>query len=585
MPKVPVLFLAFLLVFFDKSAQIAIAQTSTPSTDSGPRAWSSEPVTLRIKPVIQDGKFRALDMAYEFVAPQRDKLVLRLPDEWGGETGLYRSLTDLRADGASITPGDNASLRNLTLKPGAKIIIRYRISHNESIARKPNDYHPIIRPDYFHLIGFAVVPRIDGMWLGSPAQFVLEDFPKTLSFASDLEHQSLGKPLNVLGLAQSVLVGGDFRVFDAGNGARIAIRGHWSRSDDQWRTQFSRIAGAQRQYWNSTSEPYLVTILDLTEPSQGRTSVGGTGLSDAFAFYATTNANLQDIDQAMSHEMMHTWIPQKIGNLPIESEQLTYWLSEGFTDWAAWRTMVRANLLDINGFFKAFNESLMANEISPARNVSNQVIFERFWVDDQVRLLPYQRGMLIATYWDAIVRKNTANQFNFDDVLRNMQRSAFNNPKASGMAVEYLRAAMLGIANHDITVELTNFINAGQDIPLREDSFGVCGDLKTTERKVFHRGFDVQATQKANNEIKGVVIDGPAYLAGLRDGMKLIGRSAGVIGESRIEIAYDIQDGEIKKTLRWMPEGKANEKVREFVVKKSFTPDERTACLARIGAN
>jgi predicted metalloprotease with PDZ domain len=553
-----------------------------------------------MKPVLADGQFRAIDFMYTFVAPQdRSSVVVALPNEWGGERELFRAWHALRVEGAGahLEAGSEEWQRKLTFTPGAEVRLSYRIIDEGSGARKQrgNDFRAKIAPSYFQLLGNAVVPQISGMPLDGAARFTLDALPTGMRFASDLEHGAMGRNMTVADLIDSVMVGGDFRVIEAGErapGVRLAIRGNWPRSDAEWRAQFSRIALAQRDFWGSGSEPYLVTILDLPDMGLGSVSTGGTGRSDAFAFFSTTNAPAERLDQTMAHEMMHTWVPRRIGRLPLKDEQLQYWLSEGFTDWASWRANMLGGLWRAEDFARAFNESLKAYESSPARTAANRAILEGFWRDANLKSLPYQRGMLIATYWDAVVRRRTQGARGFDDVLREMKRLADRDGALrvdrdlalTGGALDNLRTAMHAIAKHDIRDDLARFIDAGEPVPLAETVFAPCGTLATITRKTFHRGFDVEATLRANNVIQGVHVDGPAFAAGMRDGMKLIGRSAGVVGDSREQIAYDVMDGESKRTLRYLPEGVGEESVREFVLRKRFSDAERAACDVRLGA-
>jgi predicted metalloprotease with PDZ domain len=565
---------------------VVLADTPPSVTPPKPSAWSDKPVTLQMRPVLAGGKFSAIDFSYTFVAPlSQTSAILALPNEWGGERELYRAWRDLRVEGAEIADGETIWQRKLSFKPSATVTLRYRIVAEGVEARKQhgNDYRPKIEASYFQLLGNAVVPQINGMWLGSPARFVLGGMPHGASFASDLEHGAMGRKMKVADLIESVLVGGDFRVLDAGGGARLAIRGKWPRSDDVWSAQFSRIAKSQRDFWGTGNEPFLVTILDLPDRGVGSISTGGTGRSDAFAFFSTTNASPERLDQTMAHEMMHTWVPRRIGFLPSKNEPLMYWLSEGFTDWTSWHTNVSSGLWQAEDFARAFNESLKAYETSPVRNAPNQAILDGFWRDPAVQSLPYQRGMLLATYWDQQVRLASSGKLSFVDVLREMIRQADANPNVLDQTIVYLRNAMKKIANIDISDDLARYVDGGETAPLAENVFAPCGTLVTIKRKVFHRGFDIDATLKANEVITGVITDGPAHAAGLRDGMKLVGRSGGEIGNSRVEIAYDVMDGDIKKTLRWMPEGKTLETIRELVLKKSFSNAERQACEQRLG--
>lgn len=579
---------ASLLTVLMLTMVMASAQSQQPPQ---PSAWPMESVTLQVKPVIENGSFRAIDFSYSFVAPKEPReFILALPNEWGGERELYLAWHDLAVEGGVLSESGTVWQRRLATTPGARVTLRYRIRDEGPGSRKSrgNDYRPRIAATWFQLIGNAVVPQVSGMPLTHPARFELIA-PTGMAFASDLEHGAMGRRMNVGDLIESVMVGGDFRVFDVGSGARLAIRGTWSRPDAEWRARFLSIAKSQREFWGTGNEPFLVTVLDLPDMGPGSVSTGGTGRSDAFAFFSTTNAPPERLDQTMSHEMMHTWVPRRIGRLPRAesqnkgSEALAYWLSEGFTDWASWHTNMAGGLWRVEDFASAFNESFKAYESSPVRTAPNAAIAEGFWRDPDLQKLPYQRGMLLATWWDHRVRVATKGERSFVHVLREMQRLADANPNGFGMAVEYLRTAMKTIASIDIAPDLARYVDAGEPVPLAADTFGACGTLGNIVRKVFHRGFDVEATMKANNIIAGVVVDGPAYAAGLRNGMKLVGRSGGVIGDSRVEIVYDVMDGESKKTLRWLPEGKSWESMREFALMPSFTAAARKACEARLG--
>jgi len=49
-----------------------------------------------------------------------------------------------------------------------------------------------------------------------------------------------------------------------------------------------------------------------------------------------------------------------------------------------------------------------------------------------------------------------------------------------------------------------------------------------------------------------------AYAAGIRDGMVLLRRDAGEIGNANVEIVYILRDGETERTFRYMPRGHGN---------------------------
>ena len=107
---------------------------------------------------------------------------------------------------------------------------------------------------------------------------------------------------------ESVIVGGDFRVVKAGL-LRVAIRGAWPFSDADFTKRLEPIIASHHKFWGDPPEPFLVTVLPLLAPP-GHRSIGGTGLGDAFAFFATTNADERNLTRILAHEHLHSWIPR-----------------------------------------------------------------------------------------------------------------------------------------------------------------------------------------------------------------------------------------------------------------------------------
>jgi predicted metalloprotease with PDZ domain len=528
-----------------------------------------------------------LSVEIEFEGHSSGETTLFLPNAWGGQTELYRAIRDLTAENATLHDSANVPAeRTLKHAPDAVIKLKYRLAGD---AQGPpdkgggNDYRVRLGPDLIFALGNAWAIKPSSVRQEGPVQLAIVTKPISLAFASDLEHQSPDRQLTFGDVVESALIAGNIRKIDAGGGARMAIFGKIDGRDDTgWRNAFTSIAGAQRKYWSAADEPFLVTALIGDPPEEGWTSVGGTGRTDAFAFFATTNASPARIDQILAHEMMHTWVPRRIGGMPSDlSEPLNYWLSEGFTDWASWRVLARSRFWRPKDFAAALNEHLKDYDLSPVREAPNDRILKDFWTDRSVGELPSRRGMLLGFYWDAKIRKATNGARDFDDVLLKMQDIA----KAAGKttAATLLPLAMREVANLSIGADLKTHVDAGKAVELAKHHFGLCGDLIWRDRPKFHRGFDIEATSKNGNIIVGVVKGGPAERAGLRDGMKLVKRSGGEIGNAQVEIAYDVLDGETPKTLRWMPEGQGREKFRQLKLADNLTGERETACLQRLG--
>lgn len=542
-------------------------------------ARAPQPTELAVRPVLEGGAYAAMDVAVSFDGEADGETVLALPDAWGGETDLWRALSDLRAEGARLLPAAGPAQRVLRHAPRARITVRYRVGPRSGAHDKPgNDYRPLIARDYFHLLGETLVALPEGAAMKAPARFRIEGLPPGASFASDLQHERRGG-LTVRDLVESVMVGGDFRVLDAGGGVRVAIRGAWPRDDAGWRRQIARIGAAQRAYWGAHAETYLVTVLPLDLPPESL-SIGGTGRGDAFAFFATRNADAGRLDTLLAHEMMHTWIGARIGGVDGENEPLGYWLSEGFTDWAAFRTSVRAGLWTPEDFAAAFNESLKAYDLSPVRTAPNARILAEFWRNEEVQKLPYRRGMLLATRWDARLRAASGGERDFDDALLAMQRVARRRGDVSARQILPVVMKRLGV---DIGVDLTTLVEEGAPVELPADVFAPCGAIVAAVQPLWERGFDFDATRRADWVVAGVQAGSNAHAAGLRNGMRLR-RWSEKASERSVDrpVTAGVSDAGVDREITWLPASAERRAVRRLALDPAM---DRAACAARLGGD
>lgn len=535
---------------------------------------------MTLSPVIADGKFAAIDVAVAFNGEADGETVLDLPDAWGGEERLWQAIRDLRVDGAIATAGAGPAHRVLRHAPRARITVRYRVvqeTPGAPAAGRKNPYRPIIQTSYFQLLGNAILVAPADIDQRAPARLTVNGMPQGAVFASDAQHPGL----TVKRLAESVMVGGDFRVLDAGGGARVAIRGAWPIEDAAWRDRVARIGAAQRAYWRADEEPYLVTILPLAG-APGSISVGGTGRDDAFAFFATPNASLDVIGRILSHEMMHTWISGRIGGLPEKDEAADYWFSEGFTDWAAWRVNVRSGVWQIEDFASAFNEAIAAYDLSPVRTAPNARILAQYWTDADVQKLPYQRGMLVATLWDHRLRAATQGARDLDDVLLRLQDGARRRPDVTAIAL--LPEAMRRVGDVEIGVDRTELVAEGRAVALPADIFAPCGVVVAEKRALWVRGFDFAATQDADWVIRGVEEGNAAWRAGLRNGMRLRSWSENSADRDASKpVTAGVDDNGARRDITWLPADGAARDVRRFVLASNMDTATRTACTRRLG--
>lgn len=535
-------------------------------------------VEYQLRPVLERGALTSIAIELRFRGEPDGETVLQLPNSWGGEDELWRGVADLRVDGAAMREGDDPAVRVLSHRPNARIRVRYRIVQDwegepSAGAGRRNPYRPIVQPGYFHLIGNAalIAPQIDG---ANPVRLRVRGLPRGWSFASDLEHEGL----SLARVHASVTVGGDYRVRrGADENVRVAMRGAWGFSDEDFTAQVSEIIAGQRRFWGDDSTPYLVTVTHLAQAQEGWLSIGGTGLDDAFAFFATPNAEARMITRTLAHEGLHSWIPGRIGGMPEQDEAADYWLSEGFTDFFTGRVLVREALWGPEQFAADLNDMLRAYASSPARAEPNTRVVADFWNDQAVSQLPYQRGRLLATLWDARLRESGRD---LDDAVLEMRDRARMGDPLNAAAMFPLVMDRFGA---DVRAEIETHIERGAPILLPENAFGACGRVETRTVANFHRGFDVEATLANGAIISGVDPELPAYAAGMRDGMVLLRRDEGEVGNAEREIVYVVRDGETERAFRYWPRGRGAFELQQLVLADGLEGEARARCLAVLG--
>lgn len=529
-----------------------------------------------LTPLFESGALNSVQVDLSFRGTRRGETPLELPSEWGGQRELWRGISDLEViSGATMSDGADVWHRLLHHRPEAAIHVRYRVIQDwpgDPSAQQGNAYRPVIRPSYFHLIGdaFIVRPDVDA---NSPTRVSVSGLPRGWSFASDLEHPRL----LLSQVLQSVTVGGDYRIVrGADPHIRIALRGEWAFTDAEFATRANAIIAGERAFWRDRSTPYLVTVTQLLAPNSGWLSLGGTGLEDSFALFATPNTDLRQITRTLAHEGLHTWIPYLVGGLPDQDEASDYWFSEGFTDFYTARLLVREGAWTPADYAADFNEMLRAYAQSPVRAEPNARVVADFWNDSDVGKLPYQRGRMLAAMWDARLR---ARSLSLDDVMRAMRERARRGDRLRAAA---LFADVMNGVGIDVRPDIAAYIDRGAPIAMAQDVFGPCGSLTAHTAPVFSRGFDVAATQAHNNVISGVDPALPAYAAGLRDGMVLVRRDHGAIGDSEQEIGYVVLDGQTQRTIAYMPSGHSDYTAQRLAIDESLSGDGLRRCRSAL---
>lgn len=554
----------------------------TPAPPLAPAPRPSRIVDYQVTPELQDGKLKDLAVVMRFNADSTGRTHLDLPDRWSGADHLYDALHDLSVQGAAMSRPQPAALV-LTSAPGAPIVVRYRLTQDFQGAPAvgaESPFRPVTQPTWFTAVGWTIFGEVEGRH-GQPITFHWGPKPQGWTVASDLDDANT-KGRKTEEMFDSVLVGGsDITLIErpspGGGLLRIAIHGKWDFDPKRVADLVEKIEVASASFWHEKGENFFVAMTPLD--SHGATVQYGVGLGDAFSLWATRNQDEESLRHILAHEHQHTWLPTRVGGVRVgPDEPLDYWLSEGFTDFYTLRLLLRSGVYSLDDFVADYNRILHAYSDSPVRDAPNRLIAARFWDDRAVADLPYQRGLVLAALWDQRMDRLSHGARNLDTVIMKMKDDAdARRPSAARGAPANLLAAYKALGGGDLSADMARYVESGQRVLLPADMFGDCASVETLDAPVFERGFQTAAMR--DGVVRGVDPNGPAFAAGLRNGMRIIRREAGRTGDPTAPLTYRVDDHGLERTISYLPVGRTHATEQRIVLAKDMTPEKRARCI------
>ncbi|MGD9630902.1 MAG: hypothetical protein AB7V18_16815 [Pyrinomonadaceae bacterium] len=532
-----------LIYFFIAAAAFTTTSLATPD---------------RLKVTVTPLNDAAFSVSVTFAGDADGSTRLILPNEWGGQSELFRSIRSISVQPASakISDTDLPYVKLVTHKAGEKLTVLYEVVRDfQGKFRNEVRYRPVVDKGYIHWIGNTV--------------FVLPDWKDEAELDVSLEWKDLpggwttahsfatGKRTKrftaALGeLRASIMVAGDFRIAStraAGKPVDVAIRGKWAFTDTELAEMVRKVIETEREFWKDHSQDrYLVTLVPIDEGPNAM-SFGGTGLTDSFALFATPNATVDRLRGLLAHEYAHNWIPGKLGRMP-KPEQELYWFSEGFTEFYTYRLLAAGGLITRAELVARYNELILEYYMLPVRTASNERIVKDFWSDRNVQRLPYLRGFLFATNLDAEIKRATDGKASLDDAVHELFSASKKTPQP--LSFGSLEALFTKYLGRDAGPMIRQHLVDGELIVPLPDALGADVSQNTVQTPVFELGFDFDKLAK-DRIVAGVDPNSSAYAAGLRNGQH---RTAGFslrFGDTATEIELKVKDQEGEKTVKFLP--------------------------------
>ncbi|WAS92755.1 M61 family metallopeptidase [Nannocystis punicea] len=561
------------------------APAPAPEPPPPATAPAREPVAYTLSPVFEQDALVALQVELRLRGDASGLTRLQLPEQWGDARELWSLLRDLEIDGATAVSDDGPAVRKISAAPDAPLVVRYRLVSGfdrDPTSEDGQPFKPIIRPGWFDVFGEALFAFPAGRE-DDPATFAWRGAPAGFHFASDLEHLAGARPGVVGDVVESIVIGGrdlDLRTDPSGQ-VRVALLGDYDFKRDAFFDLSLAVIAAEREFWGDKDGAFLITLAPQKKV-EGQLSLGGTGRSDAFSLTMSEDAPFAELRHLLGHEYFHTWNARQLGGQAEgPAEGAGKWFAEGFTEFYTWRLLLRAGLYSLEDFVAAWNGSLVEYWTSPVRDEPNARVVADYWNVQAVSRLPYRRGPLLAAIWEQQLRQATGGARDLDDVLKAMRARVQASPvKLAPDAAGVFPPVYRELGGPDLAADLERFVVQGATITLPADVFGPCVRVVTIPRRDFERGWDVGAT-KAAGRVVGLRKGSPAWRAGLRDGMTIVGVS-GEAGNSTVPYVVDVRQGKRERRITFKPEGEREIPVQQLELAPGLTPERRAACAREL---
>lgn len=495
-----ILFVPALLIFF------AAAQ-----------ARADEDIHYRIKPV--PGTDRTdLEISVRFKAV--NKLSVKFPDDCYGTPDLYKYVTEFRGeDGTAVARAASEAERIVT--PSA---VDGTVALNYTLSFTPGDmdkypFSPNISANHFHVAGCQWMLRI-----GDDAQkkhyfFEINGAPQNWhlysSIAADGNKSDIYASYDDLTQSRMGGGGGDEQVYNfkvRQNPVSVFVHGKFDIPQKEIFKSVERIVKLQRNWFGDYEQPFFNVVV---APRSG--IMAGTAVKNFFVCFAKPETTSDELNLLIAHEMFHDWLPGKIRiRQDKKYSSVRYeWFSEGFTEYFARKLLTDSGLISEKSFVERVNRDIMNIANVPNHSAGYDDLIKQF--DSTTKKLSYYRGVLIALNWETQIRKSGKNR-GLSDFIRDLYQLCSKTGKQISEEEFFNFASGYGI---DAKGDLERYIMRGESIPLPSGVFGTRYVPQETDVPPFDPGFSLGKTFETK-KIAGVIENGPAYRAGLRNGMEFV---------------------------------------------------------------
>ncbi|HEX2640126.1 MAG TPA: hypothetical protein VHL50_06125, partial [Pyrinomonadaceae bacterium] len=485
----------------------------------GTMAAGPDSVSYTIKPIPRGDRV-VLEATVRFNSA--GPLDVGLPTDNFGTPDLHKYVTEFEGlDGTAVKQGDSAARRTVVPAGNGTVAIRYVLSYDPAVM-EDYAYGPNVGADFFHLAGCQWLLHIgdDDEKRRMRVRFV--DVPKgwKLYSSKDATADDIDLEASYDDWISAPIGGGANAHTFTLKGGRVAIfvHGRYDIPRERIYAAIEKIIRLEREWFDYHSQPNF-TVVVAPRPWV----VAGYAPEDSFVCFIKPDVTPQQLNRLVAHELFHNWLPNKIS---IKQDKafsgIRYeWFTEGFTDYFARKILTRAGLMTTDEFAASVNadlKSIADNPLKAATYADLARLEKERKYGPAAKKLAYFRGAVMALNWDQRIRESGRGR-NLSNFIRELHKLA---AKTDGAVTE---EAFFDFASKkygiDARGELRRHITDGEPIVPEASALGSGYKLSWTELPAFDIGFSPDETNRTKR-LTSVREDGPAYRAGLRDGMEFV---------------------------------------------------------------
>jgi predicted metalloprotease with PDZ domain len=520
----------------------------------------------------------SLHVAIEWECAETGPSALSISTGWASVQQPARFIRDVRVEGGELQ-SSSPGRWSVDHEAGAIIGFAYTVDAGHASFDWQTRYLPIVAHKVFHGIGetFLITPEsqrgrdpffdVEMTWelpegwsdamcsFGRGTSIEFRAHPLTMRQAAYLagsiditSADAEGRPLRLP--SPSGRGAGDEGDSDGTPFLTAAMHDLFSFDAPQLARVASRILEAQRKFMDDDDlQSFTVFAIPVGDPiTAGTSRFAGTALHQSLTLFLPPRCMMDDrIVMLIAHEIFHHYNGRMISS--VEAEGMSYWFTEGFTDYYAMRVLLE-RFPDMHPWLADWvNERIGKYRQNSAKNATNDEIAARFWSGDEPhRDIPYARGLLLGIRWHALAREHGVED-GIDALMRELVRRVRERDYHLGH--QSLREIGVEVLGEWFGEEFDAYVMRAETIPLEPDFMEPWFEGDMAGSGGFELGFDWERS-KPTRTVRGLKRGSAAEEAGLEEGDHLLGWVL-TIGDANQEVVLTVQRAGRVHEISYMP--------------------------------